>query len=189
MKIGRLLRKQTSRHRKVRLGLFVALALTLILVAAGRIINSPATGTITRFGVLAAQSSNPAEPNKQYDGKYISFSYPSKYTAVPTELSGSYLEVYRIYSPRHTDRFIALGVVRGSVENDSGVNLRRNHLETYKPQPAPAGSLIFLSRQNGFERTVFIAHSDLVISIAAVDAAGNDITADQQEVFDSLKWK
>lgn len=193
MKIGVLLRKQTSRRRKLRLGLFVALALALILVAAGRIINSPATGSITQLGASAPQTGNSVlaftESSKQYDGKYISFTYPSDYQAGYSNLSGNYLEVHRIYSPNHSDQFITVGIVRESVENDSGVHYRQNHPEIYKPQPAPASSLIFLSRQNGFERTVFTAHSDLVVSIVAVDAAGNDITSDQQQVIDSLKWK
>lgn len=193
MKIGRLLKEQTPKRRKLQLGLFVALALALILVAAGHTINSPATGTITRSGGSAAQSSNSVlvftESSKQYDGKYINFTYPSDYQAGYSSLNGNYLEIHRIYGPSHSDRSIIVGVVRESIANDSGVLYRQNHPEIYKSQPAPAGSLIFLSGQSGFERTVFITHADLVASISAVDPGGHDITDALNAVVNSLAWK
>lgn len=192
MKISRLLRIHIYGRKKVRLSLLVALALALILVAAGRIINSPATGSITQPGALVPQTGSSVlaftESSKQYDGKYISFTYPANYRTGYSNLSGSYLDVHRIYSP-NSDRFITVGLIRESVENDPGVLYRQNHPDIYKPQPAPAGSLIFQSRQNGFERTVFITHLDLVISIAATDTTGRDLTADQQQVINSLIWK
>lgn len=193
MKIGRPPSKKTSGKKTARRVSLVGLVLVITIIGLGRLINAPANGTITEFEGPASQSGKSVlgvhESPKQYDGKYISFSYPSGFQPVDVPLTGSYLEVARMVGVGSSSSLISLGLVREKLDNDSGFHYRQNHPEIYERQSTASGSAAFIAHQNGFERTIFITHNDLVLSVSASDPHGKDLAAVQNTAINSLKWK
>ncbi len=179
-----------KRRKKLPLALSAVATFSLAIIFLVHSFNSPAVGTIN--SVLSSRTENSPmaqKPSEQYDGKYVSFSYPAQYKPAESNLSGNFLEVYRLYDNGLSSRSITVGVMRETLENDSGLNFRRNHPDIYQSQTSPAGSAIFVSHQNGFERTVYISHGGLVLSLSALDPAGRDMSGVEEDIINSLKWK
>ncbi len=151
-------------------------------------LNSPSVGDVRNNGITSKPVTPAENPPGHYSGKYISFDYPGTYKQTYSELSGTFLEVYHLESPKKSNRYISVGVLRESFGADSGIRYRQDHPQIYQPQASVPGSLTFVSHQNGFERTIFISHGGLVVSIAAVDSSGRDMTDDQNQILNSLQW-
>jgi hypothetical protein len=171
---------------KAIIPLVIAILLAAALVSAVRNLNSPAQGTVTQNNIDNAARIN-SGPQK-YSDKYISFTYPGGFEVSPAEKGGSYVDVVNLISSQRRDRYAAIGVVRESLDSDSGVVYRRLHPELYKTVPAPAGSLVF-AKDDNTEYTGFIEHAGQVISISFTSVAPRDMSGDYRTIAGSLAWK
>lgn len=182
----KLPRKVISKSFRV---LWLAAAILLgLALAAAHFINSPATGHIVKSGT---DNQPPmASTTKTLGGKYLSFNYPANYQPVVNQpTSAGFLEVDRLFTAGLSDRSLSVSISRGQIDSNPGVSFRRNSTSGYQSQASPADQLIFTSTANGFERDIFIAHDDLVATIVAQGPDQSAVTADEQTLSQSLKWR
>jgi hypothetical protein len=124
-----------------------------------------------------------------YEGKYISFAYPAGFEKIDNPKNTGYLEVVNYYSTDHSNTHLAVALVRESLANDSGYNLRENHPETYKKVLASPTDVVFTKSTGGKEQTEYITHNGMVVSISMTLPGTKDLSKDFAVVSNSLQWQ
>lgn len=166
----------------------VALIIVVALVVLHKLAG-PAVGTVSN----TRSPNNPSYLNTNqsvtYKGKYVIFSYPSRYLPIGTKLTGQFIEVYGLYSRDHTNISIMISVQRELLSNDSGVTYRLHSPSQYTLLRSGPDSIVFQSTKNGYEQDEFIAHNDLVASIVIVAPSESIIGSDFNQVVNSLQWQ
>jgi hypothetical protein len=175
---------------KVFIPIILLLVIVLAVILTVRNLNAPAVGTITSQPPAKSEVVDPYSHPNTYDGKYVSFTYPAHYKPIPSPKSGSYLETAGFYGTNQTSKQISVGVLKESINDDSGVKLRQQETDTYTQDPRTAsGVMVFSRTANGSERTAFVPHGDKVASISLTAPPGWDLNEDLQTILLSLKWK
>lgn len=175
---------------KVFIPLIIILLIVAAFILAVRNLNAPAEGTINQTPSPTSEVVDPYSNPGKYSGKYISFSYPAHYKKIPSQKTGNYLETVSFFATNQTSKQISIGVLKESIEDDSGVNLRKLHPDTYHQQPrTQTGTIQFTSTANGSERTAFVPHQDKVAVFSITAPAGWDLAEDMQTMLNSLHWK
>jgi len=169
---------------------FIPLAI-VILIAAGliltiRSLKAPAVGSIDQSPPTKAEVTDPYAQPGTFSGKYVSFKYPAHYKAVPSKISGSYLEVASYHSVDITGKQINVGVLRSSFDTESAISYRRQHKELYKENSSSLG--LEFTKIDGTEDTFFIEHNGLLASVSAT-APYYDQAGDAIFVASGLKWR
>ncbi len=178
-----------KRHPKlITLG-FMVLLLGLAGNAVVQKFNSTAVGIVSQQPTIKTAANQANQKLGTYHGQYISFSVPKDLKIITSQRSGSYLEVVNLYSNDHTSRLVAIGIVRESLENDSGLNYRRGHPEIYKQHSDGPGSLVFTKDQSGSEYTGYLPHAGLVATISLSSPYTYDLSVDYQAIAKSWQWK
>jgi uncharacterized protein (UPF0333 family) len=185
--------KAEKRKPKRKLRLLLPAGFLLIVIAVIVLIiknmNGPAEGKVA----YVSQSQSAIKPttatSKQYDGKYISFTYPEHYKIVPSQQSSGYLDIVSINNTDHSGKYISIGVLRESLANDSGVNYRKAHPELYKQVSASSDKIIYESTGDKAEKTGFVAHGGLVTTISITANGSRDLSQDFEVIANSLQWK
>lgn len=183
--------KPKSVRRRNKLYIFLAITALMIagVVLIFKTLNSPAVGTISQSGVQStSKPAAQAVPGK-YSDKYISFSYPANLKPVPAQTSGTFLDVINLNSTDHTNDYLAIGILREALNNDSGLNHRKLHPEIYKQLSSSPDSVTFVSTASGFEKTGYFAHGDLVASVSLTSSYSNDLSQAYDLIAKSLSWK
>jgi hypothetical protein len=153
-------------------------------------LNAPAVGTVTAPPPTKLDKVDTSSHPNNYDGKYISFTYPAHYRTISNPPTGNYIETASFYATNQTSKQISVGIVKESIGDDGGVKLRRMEIGKYKEEPRTAsGILIFSSTTDGSERTAFVPHADKVASISVTAPPGWDLTNDLETILTSLQWK
>jgi hypothetical protein len=177
-------------HKK---GLGVTILIVVLfgaLVAGIKNLNAPAVGSISQRPSSKAEVIDPYAQPTSYNGKYLSFTYPAHYRQVPAQKSASYLEVVNFYATNQTGKQISIGVIRESINDDSGVALRKKQPQTYTQEPrTKTGALVFSSTASGSEKTAFVSYQDKVATVSVSAPPGWDLTSDLETILSSLKWK
>lgn len=150
-------------------------------------LSGPAVGTLAQSSVPVAEVKALNEPGS-YKGKYVSFTYPANYRITEKRSNSTYLESVTLYTSNHTNKQIAVSVLREPMGQESGVLLRKAHPETYHQQPADSGKLLFASTASGSELTQFMSHNDLMMSVSITCPYQHDLAADLATVTESFKW-
>lgn len=183
--MGKLKRLSWLKSRRVMIPLLVIAMIIAAAVLAIHNLNSPAQGSINQIPLDTAEKINPYIQPGSYKGKYISFSYPAHYKAVPSRLSGSYLEVADYHSTDVSSKQISIGVYRGSITSDSGFIYRERHKEIYKESDSRLGSEFL--KLDGTEDTFFMEHNGLLTTVSATAPYGG-LSGEALFVASSLKW-
>ena len=188
--MGKFIINQPRRvsRKKIIIPIIVILALVGVGIFIFRSINSPAEGIVSQTPPDSSQDIDPYASPGTYSGKYISFEYPADYKPMPSTLSGIFVEVDYFYGTKDKSKQISVDVSREALGDDSGLAYRREHPELYKPTAAAGGVIIFTG-VDGHERTAYLEHAGLVVSVAVSSSNLNDLTSDSQTVVSSLKWK
>lgn len=185
---------KTRKHlnkRRVKVAVFGVPVFTLGVVVYISInaMHSPAVGTVKQVSAQqATKHAQAVEVDGFHNGKLINFSYPPGYTRLKQKLSGNYLEVVGLGGPRKANRQITVGVSRDSLENNSGIVFRRQHMDIYKEEKLKAGGVVFTSSKSGYERMAFIEHEDMLASVAVVSPSGYDMKEVSDQIIESLEW-
>jgi hypothetical protein len=175
---------------KVFVPLVILLAFVMIIFLAVRSLNAPAVGTISQTPPAKAEVRDPYADPGTYNGKYISFNYPEHYKKIPSQKTGSILEVADFYATDQTSKQISLSVIKENITDDSGIRLRRQQPAIYHEEPrTKTGIIEFSSTSSGSERTAFVPHDDMVAAIAVTAPPDWDLAPDMQTILISLKWK
>lgn len=179
-----------SRHLKIILPLFICLAAAGAVLFIIKTLNAPAEGTVSPITPTAQTitQDNYGAPGA-YSGKYISFTYPKRFKPVTKQISSGYLEVAGFTATDRTSKEISVGVTKDTLDNSSGINYRRAHPELYREEPKLSNGLVFVSVKNGYERTAFIVHNDMMATISVLAPNGGDFKAESELVINSLKWR
>lgn len=173
---------------------FAVPVLVIVLVAAAigifiKVMSSPAEGTIiaTPAGNIAVTANTKPEPGI-YKGKYISFSLSADYKRAPNQSGSGYLDNALFVTTDHTGKQLAVSVIKQNPANDPSVSFRRQHQDVYHEQALPGG-LLFTKTKDGSERTAYITHGELELTIAFSSPHDNqDFTSDMDGIINSLKW-
>lgn len=183
-------RPRLKSHIKIIVPIVGLLVLIGAVALAVHNLNAPAEGSITQTPPSKAEVTDPYANPGTYNGKYVSFTYPAHYKKVPSQITGSYLEVIDFYATDQTSKQIAIGILKESLSDDSGIAFRKMHPDVYQLEPRTrSGAVIYTSTANGSERTAYLQHQDKVITISITSPPGLDLTADSETILNSLQWK
>jgi hypothetical protein len=180
-----------SRRRKVIAGVVVVIAVliggTITIV---KILNSPATGTITQVAVPTSQTTTTSNKPGSFSDKFLSFTFPSNLKVIASQKSVGYLDIVNLYSNDndHTSEHVAISIMNEILANDSGVNYRRLHPEIYK-ESNTANMVIFVSIANGYEKTGYITRGNQLTSVSVTAPGSKDLSSNFAMIINSLKWK
>jgi hypothetical protein len=176
------------KYKKTSITLLVLVLLVGGIVTFVHALNAPAVGSLNQTPPAKAEVVDPyAEPGN-YKGKYLGFDYPAHYRKTDTKTSGSYLEVVNYYSTDHTQKSISVGVMKGSLDSESGISFRKSHPETYTAEARTKDSVAFDSKTGGNERTVYVQHGEYIANISVSTPNGQDVATDSQFIVSSLRW-
>lgn len=184
MKINLIKRKKTILI--ILLLIIVVLGVALLII---KMLNSPAEGIIKQTKTYDAFTKNEDRQPGTYSDKYITFKYPATYSLNESQKSGNFLDVVKLYSNDHSSTQITIGIVKENLGDDSGINHRKGHPETYEQKSSSPNSIVFTSNKNGSEQTGYIQHGDKVISISITTPGQKDLSKDYQTIASSLEWK
>ena len=176
------------KRRKFFIPVAIIVLFLIAVYLSVRNLNAPAEGTINQTPPDKLEKIDPYANPGTYNGKYISFTYPAHYKKVPSVLTGSYLEVVDFYTTNQNGRQISVGVMPGSLADNSGVDYRKQHTELYTANPRTQNSQSF-SAKSGAEVDDFIEHGGMVVSIAITSQNPADLSEDYSTIVSSLRWK
>ena len=145
------------------------------------IINAP-----TR---IAAEDSQ-----KQYDGKYIQFTYQGMYDLQQKTAKDNDLEVVLLnaFVSYHKQLAVAVQKLDGGLQNNSAYRLRQSQPENYSLETKTAGNVTvhFWYRTDGSEVTVQIPHRGMVAVLSFTATSGFDaMRQEANDVVESLIWR
>jgi len=182
--------KSGVRKKHIKITLLSLMMLSILAAIALFVINmnSPAVGTVSDTAPQDPPKKQAAAPGR-YSDSYISFSYPAAFKINPSQKGANYLSVVSLVNTDHSGKYIAISVVRESLANDSGLNHRKSHPETYRLESSSSDRAVFTSAQNGSEKTGYIAHGGLVASVSITSAGVKDLNTDFGHIVNSLQWK
>lgn len=183
--MGKLNRLSWLKKPRLAIPLVIVILIIAAVVLAIMNMNEPAQGSINQTPQAAAEKTDPNAQPGAYRGKYISFSYPARFKAVPDALNGSYLEVNEYHSTDGTGKLINIGVYKGDISTDGGVAYRRLNKKLYRENDSRLG--VEFTKVDGTEDTFFIEHNGLLATISAT-AAGGGLNGEAYFVASSLKW-
>jgi hypothetical protein len=178
--------------RKKKILLFVALPLLIIsglIIFTVKALNSPAEGVIASTNTYDSFTKKSDDLPKKFSDKFISFTYPSKYSVNQSQKETVFIDTVDLFSTDHTSKHIAIGIFKGSLENESGVNYRKGHPELYKLVSSTSNYYVFKKSANGSEYTGFIQHDEKIISISVTTPFNKELSKDYQTIANSLQWK
>lgn len=171
---------------KIRIAVLIIMLIITVVVVVVINLNSPAQGTITQND-YDNQSTIINSTPKKYSDEYISFSYPGGYTAVQGQKSSGIIDAVDLTTRQGRVIYVSIGVMKESLDTDTGVSFRRQHPDLYRLVSSDKNSIVF-SKTDGQEYTGFIQHDDMVASISFTSVARQDMTADYETIANSLKW-
>jgi hypothetical protein len=168
---------------------FVALIIAVFLLITG----GPATGQIKQSGQPTQDPNAKQAITKTYTGKYLSFMYPASYTTEPSPVDNAHIYLEMANFAAHGAAGELSVTVQPSVPlaSLSGMHLRQSEPSVYQQAPITTDGntgYIFSSTANGFEKTAFIAHGDIVVTIALSTPNNSDLTDDFNQILSSLQW-
>lgn len=182
---------QPSNRRRLKVAVpIVAVLVVIIGIAVFAIshLSAPAVGQVSQKPADKTLPADPYAEPQNYEGKYISFTYPAHYKKLPTKLTGSYLEVDDFYTTIQNGRQISIGVMPGSLADSSAISYRKQHPELYTALPRTQYSQSFLAK-SGLEQTDFIQHNNLLVSVTISSQNVADFSDDYATIVSSLRWK
>ena len=162
-----------------------------------RSLNQPAQGVITTSSSPSATGS-PTQSWLVQRGKYVSFDYPSDFSAAPADKpSGVQLEIYKYVKNPWPFWYMSDAVSSlpsGNLSDDASYNLRLVSPAKYKHEKWDIdGSAVdvFSYQGGGYEKTAFIAHSGnlLTVNINSADTESSaKLDTIMKHVLDSVRW-
>jgi hypothetical protein len=141
---------------------------------------------IAPVAVFIKNMNGPAQGAVAYTS---SITYPDHYKIVPSQQSNGYKETISLTDTDHSGKYITIGVLKESLNNDSGISYRRSHPELYKIIASGADKAIFSGTSSAAEMTGFIAHEGYVATISITANGQRDLTEDFNTLSNSLTWK
>lgn len=177
-------RAKQVKRLKLTLALSAVLLMGIAAYSFWQSISQPSGGVVKQSATVAKATPQ----NSHYSGKYISFTVPAGYRIVPQPDSGQHFGIVYLLRNDRTSKQVAIGLTRSTLNEDTGVTFRKSHPETYHQEITSGSSLVFTSPANGSERTIFIAHGDMVLSISLTDSSLADLKADGDAITASLTW-
>jgi hypothetical protein len=185
-----LIQKPKNRRRWKFIAAVVILLLIIAPVAVFiKNMNGPAQGAVAYTSPSQPANEPASSQPKNYDGKFISITYPDHYKIVPSQQSNGYKETISLTDTDHSGKYITIGVLKESLNNDSGISYRRSHPELYKIIASGADKAIFSGTSSAAEMTGFIAHEGYVATISITANGQRDLTEDFNTLSNSLTWK
>jgi hypothetical protein len=187
MSMGKII---TKRLVKIFVSLLIVFVIIAVVFLTFKNMNAPAEGTIAQTPPSKQAIQDPYSNPTKYNGKYIRFTYPAHFKKIPSQLSGSYLEVDEFSGTDFSAKHLTIGVMPGSLSSDSAVTYRKQRPEIYKALPESRYGIGFTSSANGSEETAFTQHGNLVASVSETTPAQNvDLSSDVQGILTSMQWK
>jgi hypothetical protein len=141
----------------------------------------------------AAQKATPVGA-KQFDGKYMTFSYSGEYVIKPLQAQPPDLELYMLSADTQYSKQLAVSVTTGSITQDTAYLLRQSQPNVYAShqQVVDGVSATVWVKKDGSEQTIFIPHGNifalLSFSIAGTNADGQ-LTPEVNSLLASFQWK
>lgn len=168
--------KQPSRKR-FRFWIFVLIGTSLffgIVYITWLFLQQPAIGEIRVVKKVPTEDRDSAKEQKQYQGKYLTFSYPGIYVEKAHEIpiDGPVKESIFLSAADFEGKKIAIVVEEragGDLEASPSFQMRADKPKEYDQEPVSVdGFSGFLFKKNTqvFERTFFLQSEDFVISIS-----------------------
>lgn len=168
--------KKENDRKGFPLGIFLlsVLFLMIVVIIFWLYARQPAIGDIHTSTADPQKADDTVQQDKQYSGKYLSFSYPAAYREKvhETPLTGPVKEVFFLSADTIEGRKMAITVEEresSDFEASPSFQLRRNKPEMYEEESIlESGFKGILFRKNSvvFERTFFFHHRNLIVIIA-----------------------
>lgn len=180
--------RQLKRPR-VLFPLIAALVIIISLVMAVRSLDSPAEGTVTTqvSDTSAGQPKNQPD-HKTYSDQFVSFDYPSKYNAEAGQKSSGYIDTINLGKTQQRTKFAAIGIYKGALAYESGINYRLGHPELYKLVSTSDGTIVY-EKNDSTEYTGFMQKGEDVVTVSFTSVGPYDFSTDYKMVADSLQLK
>jgi hypothetical protein len=186
--------QEPGRKQKPFIKRRLTLIIAVLVVSAGVVIlllkslNGPAEGTLSSNQTSASKTQSPKNQIHIYKGKYVSFTYPANYRVTSTAAAKGSLEGVNLYATNLTSKQVSVAVTQESLEQDSGVLLRRAHPETYHLESSTPGKVVFTSQASTYEIAQFMSQGGLVASIDISCPYKQDLRTDFDQISTSFKW-
>ena len=175
----------------------------LVIVVAGLFfaisyLSKPAVGTVqtTNYDTEAAPPQQ--VHNVKAVGKYVSFTYPSNFTALAAvKPAGTQLEILNYAKTDIPVWYLNTQVSSlpsGNLLDDGSYNMRRLDSSRYKLEYWQAGASsvpVFVDSSAGYNKAAFVAHGGklFTVSITSGDTTNNStLDATLHQVLNSLEW-
>lgn len=177
------------RRPKVLFPLVTAIIIIAAIVLAVRTLNSPVEGTVTtQVSDTTAGQPKDRPAYKTYSDQFVSFNYPSKYNAEAGQKSSGYIDTINLGKVSQRTEFAAIGIYKGELANESGINYRRGHPELYKLVPTSGGTVLY-AKNDSTEYTGFLQKGEDVVTISFTSVGPYDFSSDYKTVAGSLQLK
>jgi hypothetical protein len=186
---------------KRRILIFLAVLLVSAVVYLIWLFNRPAVGVVH----VVKQEPTQAEkqtllPPIRFEGEHVAFSYPSGYTERETDPDTVSLEKGVFVASGSSSRTLAFAVMdmRGKTLDDIPAfrlrsDVKKDAYEQGKKEMADGSStIIFTKKDEGYEKTAFILHDGLLLTLSVSSQAFADperIENDFQEIRESIVFK
>jgi hypothetical protein len=137
------------------------------------------------------EEENNEEGDSVYQGKHLSFRYPNSYNLQTSQFpSGGILEKVILLSSGISQKKLAVTAIEmtgdDSLEEVSGIQMRRLKPETYQEEPLDISGkkgILFEKKEGGYEKTAFFLEGEILFT-ASLTSANRDSSLDTD--FDSI---
>jgi hypothetical protein len=184
---------------------WILVILTVLLVSAVAyliwLFNQPAVGVVHVVKQEPTQAEKEALlPPIRFEGKYVVFSYPSGYAKREVEPDTVSLEKGTFVASGSSSRMLAFSVMdmRGKTLDDIPAfrlrsDVKRDVYEQGKKKVKDGSStIIFTKKEEGYEKTAFILHGGLLLTLSVSSQAFADperIEKDFQQILESVVFE
>ena len=187
-------------QRKTVFFLSITLFLFILAVAAWLYLQKPGIGTV-KVGMTQPQNEASAQAitMKQYQGKYVDFSYPDSYVEAAHDIP-KYDPVVeeRVFltSPDREGKKIAIVVekrLERSLESSPSYRLRMNDSKTYQREPITfegISGVLFTKNSQVYEKTAFFQRGTSVLSVSVTSPIRLETLREGLgEILYDFQWK
>lgn len=184
--------------KKTKITIISVLGIALAAGAGFLWINSSNEGTIKPANTADTQKTNP-NSTKNFDGKYMKFTYPSSYLSQTLKASDNDLELYRLSANTTYDKNLNASVStlpQGRLDQNSAYLLRKTRTDLYKESQVPfnGGTASVWTRNDNQEVTAFIQQGNRVALLSFVQSGTygdsvNDLPKEADPIIRSFAWK
>lgn len=180
--------------------LILALCMVVVVAYAVWLFRHPATGVVRVIEPAPTQVQQEAilSPSR-FDGRYVSFSYPSAYAPREAQTDAVSFEKGVFVATGSASRTIAFSVMDGRgkrLDDIPAYRLRddvrkKEYVRENRSGENSLDAVVFTKQESGYEKTAFIIHKDIIMTLSVSSQTFADperIEQDFEAVLSSIRF-